>query len=73
MSGASIGLASNRGRRDMGDDSLKTSREGARFPGRIGGTWEESEPAFPTPPQVPKGALARWTPVDAHQRKGRVG
>ncbi|CAM4247105.1 MULTISPECIES: arylsulfatase [Myxococcus] len=35
---------------------MKTYHEGERFPGRIGRTWEESEPAFPVPPEAPKGA-----------------
>jgi arylsulfatase A-like enzyme len=37
-------------------DAMKTYREGERFPGRIGRTWEESEPAFPMPPSAPEGA-----------------
>jgi arylsulfatase len=35
---------------------MKTYREGERFPGRIGRTWEDSEPAFPVPPRAPDGA-----------------
>ena len=35
---------------------MKTYREGERFPGRIGRTWEESEPAFPMPPTAPRDA-----------------
>src|SRR5262245_40874907 len=35
---------------------MKTYREGERFPGRIGRTYEESEPAFPVPPKAPAGA-----------------
>jgi arylsulfatase A-like enzyme len=37
-------------------DAMKTYREGERFPGRIGPTWEDSEPAFPMPPAAPEGA-----------------
>ncbi|WP_371745539.1 arylsulfatase [Myxococcus sp. CA033] len=37
-------------------DTMKTYREGERFPGRIGRTYEESEPAFPMPPKAPKDA-----------------
>jgi hypothetical protein len=36
--------------------AMKTYREGERFPGRIGRTWEDSEPAFPMPPAAPAGA-----------------
>jgi arylsulfatase A-like enzyme len=35
---------------------MKTYREGERFPGRIGRTWDVSEPAFPVPPKAPAGA-----------------
>ncbi|HET6747729.1 MAG TPA: sulfatase-like hydrolase/transferase [Actinomycetes bacterium] len=35
--------------------AMKTCREGERFPGRIGRTWEDSEPAFPMPPAAPAG------------------
>ncbi|WP_417505752.1 arylsulfatase [Microbacterium sp.] len=35
---------------------MKTYHEGERFPGRIGRTYEESEPAFPMPPTAPEGA-----------------
>jgi len=35
---------------------MKTYREGERFPGRIGRTWQDSEPAFPMPPSAPEGA-----------------
>lgn len=35
---------------------VKTYREGERFPGRIGRTWDVSEPAFPMPPTPPHGA-----------------
>jgi arylsulfatase len=35
---------------------LKTYLEGQPFPGRIGRTWQESEPAFPVAPMPPKGA-----------------
>jgi arylsulfatase A-like enzyme len=35
---------------------IKTYREGQPFPGRIGRTWDVSEPAFPMPPQAPAGA-----------------
>jgi arylsulfatase len=34
----------------------KTYLEGQPFPGRIGRTWEVSEPAFPVAPSPPKGA-----------------
>ncbi|GAB3432106.1 arylsulfatase [Actinophytocola sediminis] len=37
-------------------DVMKTYREGDRFPGRIGRTYKESEPAFPMPPAAPDGA-----------------
>lgn len=39
-----------------GDGGMKTYREGQRFTGRVGRTYEESEPAFPVPPSAPKGA-----------------
>src|SRR5215470_12450462 len=35
---------------------VKTYHEGERFPGRIGRTWDVSEPAFPVPPKAPAGA-----------------
>jgi arylsulfatase A-like enzyme len=35
---------------------VKTYREGERFPGEIGRTYAESEPAFPMPPEAPEGA-----------------
>jgi arylsulfatase A-like enzyme len=35
---------------------MKTYVEGQPFPGRIGRTWDVSEPAFPVPPTPPKGA-----------------
>jgi arylsulfatase A-like enzyme len=35
---------------------MKTYREGTRFPGRIGRTWDVSEPAFPVPPEAPPDA-----------------
>ena len=35
---------------------VKTYVEGQPFPGRIGRTWDVSEPAFPVPPSPPKGA-----------------
>jgi arylsulfatase len=35
---------------------MKTYHEGERFPGRIGRTHAESEPAFPVPPSPPEGA-----------------
>jgi len=35
---------------------MKTYLEGTRFPGRIGRTYAESEPAFPVPAQAPPGA-----------------
>ncbi len=35
---------------------MKTYREGEPFPGRIGRTWDQSEPAFPVPPTAPDGA-----------------
>src|SRR5262245_41519543 len=34
----------------------KTYRQGERFPGRIGRTLDESEPALPVPPEAPPGA-----------------
>ncbi len=34
----------------------KTYHEGEPFPGRIGRTWDVSEPAFPVPREAPKGA-----------------
>jgi arylsulfatase A-like enzyme len=37
-------------------EAMRTYREGERFPGRIGRTWEDSEPAFPMPPSAPEGA-----------------
>lgn len=37
-------------------EAMKTYLEGERFPGRIGRTWEDSEPAFPMPPSAPEGA-----------------
>ena len=42
--------------RYVGRQQLKTYREGAGFPGRIGRTWDVSEPAFPVPPEAPPGA-----------------
>lgn len=35
---------------------VKTYHEGEPFPGRIGRTWDVSEPAFPVPPTAPEGA-----------------
>src|SRR5262245_18286100 len=35
---------------------MKTYREGQPFPGRIGRTWDVSEPAFPVPRAAPQGA-----------------
>ena len=35
---------------------MRTYREGERFPGQIGRTFEDSEPAFPMPPSAPDGA-----------------
>src|ERR1700735_5458608 len=35
---------------------MKTYREGDRFPGEIGRTWEDSDPAFPMPPSAPQDA-----------------
>jgi hypothetical protein len=35
---------------------MKTYREGERFPGEIGRTWEDSDPAFPMPPSAPQDA-----------------
>jgi hypothetical protein len=35
---------------------MKTYREGERFPGEIGRTWEDSDPAFPMPPSAPEDA-----------------
>ncbi len=37
-------------------DELKTYLEGERFPGLVGRTWEDSEPAFPMPRSAPDGA-----------------
>ncbi|HEX3473758.1 MAG TPA: arylsulfatase [Kofleriaceae bacterium] len=39
-----------------GEPTVKTYREGEPFPGRIGRTWDVSEPAFPMPPAPRKGA-----------------
>jgi arylsulfatase A-like enzyme len=36
--------------------AVKTYHEGAPFPGRIGRTWDVSEPAFPVPREAPPGA-----------------
>jgi arylsulfatase A-like enzyme len=36
--------------------AVKTYHEGEPFPGRIGRTWDVSEPAFPVPRQAPPGA-----------------
>lgn len=36
--------------------AVKTYQEGQTFPGRIGRTYAESEPAFPVPPKAPTGA-----------------
>jgi arylsulfatase len=36
--------------------AMKTYQQGERFPGRIGRTFKESEPAFPVPRPAPKGA-----------------
>jgi len=35
---------------------MKTYHEREPFPGRIGRTWDVSEPAFPVPREAPKGA-----------------
>jgi arylsulfatase len=35
---------------------MKSYPEGTTFNGRIGRTWQDSEPAFPVPPQAPAGA-----------------
>src|SRR5690349_6991190 len=35
---------------------MKTYHEGEVFPGRIGRTWDTSEPAFPIPRPAPPGA-----------------
>lgn len=35
---------------------MKSYPEGTQFTGQVGRTWKESEPAFPMPPQAPKGA-----------------
>ena len=40
----------------MAEQSMKTYQEGERFPGRIGRTYADSEPAFPVPPAAPEGA-----------------
>ena len=37
-------------------DPVKTYHEGEPFPGRIGRTWDVSEPAFPVPREAPPGA-----------------
>jgi arylsulfatase len=39
----------------MATEAMKTSREGERFPSRIGRTFEDSEPAFSMPPSAPEG------------------
>ena len=39
-----------------GGPGVKTSHEGEPFPGRIGRTWDVSEPAFPVPRSAPAGA-----------------
>src|SRR3954469_25504960 len=36
--------------------AVKTYREGEPFPGRIGRTWDVSEPAFRVPPKAPPGS-----------------
>src|SRR6476659_1768982 len=41
---------------DAPPQAMKTYREGERFPGRIGRTYADSEPAFPVPPAAPAGA-----------------
>jgi arylsulfatase A-like enzyme len=38
------------------DPGVKTYHEGEPFPGRIGRTWDVSEPAFPVPRKAPAGA-----------------
>jgi len=40
----------------MNTNTVKTYPEGERFPGRIGRTYDVSEPAFPMPPSAPEGA-----------------
>jgi arylsulfatase len=35
---------------------MKTYREGSTFNGRIGRSWDESEPSFPMKPKAPEGA-----------------
>lgn len=35
---------------------MKSYPEGSAFAGRIGRTWQDSEPAFPMPPTAPRGA-----------------
>ena len=42
--------------RAAADVSPKTYLEGEPFPGRIGRTWDVSEPAFPVEPKPPPGA-----------------
>lgn len=37
-------------------DAIKTYHEGDAFPGRIGRTWQDSEPAFPMPQKAREGA-----------------
>lgn len=37
-------------------EAMRTYLEGERFPGEIGRTWEDSDPAFPMPPTAPAGA-----------------
>ena len=39
-----------------GVPQVKTYLAGQPFPGRIGRTWDVSEPAFPVPPKAPAGA-----------------
>lgn len=38
------------------ESHMKSYPEGAPFTGRVGRTWQDSEPAFPVPPTAPAGA-----------------
>jgi arylsulfatase A-like enzyme len=50
------GAGNGRDKHASGEKPVKTYVEGQPFPGRIGRTWDVSEPAFPVPPSPPKGA-----------------